>query len=103
MAWSKTTRIKVMLAIDILFFVIELSVGFAVHSLALMADAFHMVCSLLSSFPINALGRLTNRRLLSSKQLNDIISLAVGLWAVQISKKATTVQYTYGVSFSDPR
>ena len=43
MAWSKTTRIKVMLAIDILFFVIELSVGFAVHSLALMADAFHMV------------------------------------------------------------
>ncbi|KAK1757384.1 cation diffusion facilitator family transporter [Echria macrotheca] len=70
MAWSKTTRIKVMLAIDFLFFVIELSVGFWVHSLALMADAFHM--------------------------LNDIISLAVGLWAVSISKKATTVQYTYG-------
>lgn len=43
MAWSKTTRIKVMLAIDILFFFIELTVGFAVHSLALMADAFHMV------------------------------------------------------------
>jgi hypothetical protein len=43
MGWSKTTRIKVMLAIDILFFFIELTVGFAVHSLALMADAFHMV------------------------------------------------------------
>lgn len=43
MAWSKTTRIKVMLAIDILFFLLELTVGFAVHSLALMADAFHMV------------------------------------------------------------
>ncbi|KAK0656590.1 cation efflux protein [Cercophora newfieldiana] len=70
MAWSKTTRIKVMLAIDILFFIIELTVGFAVHSLALMADAFHM--------------------------LNDVISLAVGLWAVSISKKATTLQYTYG-------
>ncbi|KAK0633027.1 cation efflux protein [Immersiella caudata] len=70
MGWSKTTRIKVMLAIDILFFIIELTVGFAVHSLALMADAFHM--------------------------LNDVISLAVGLWAVSISKKATTLQYTYG-------
>lgn len=44
MGWSKTTRIKVMLAIDIVFFCIELGAGFAVHSLALMADAFHMVC-----------------------------------------------------------
>jgi len=43
MGWSKTTRIKVMLAIDIVFFCIELGAGFAVHSLALMADAFHMV------------------------------------------------------------
>jgi len=32
-----------MLVIDIMFFLLELSVGFAVHSLALMADAFHMV------------------------------------------------------------
>ena len=45
MAWSKSTRIKVMLAIDIMFFLLELGVGFAVHSLALMADAFHMVSS----------------------------------------------------------
>jgi divalent metal cation (Fe/Co/Zn/Cd) transporter len=43
MAWSKSTRIKVMLAIDLMFFLLELGVGFAVHSLALMADAFHMV------------------------------------------------------------
>ena len=43
MGWSKTTRIKVMLIIDIVFFCIELGAGFAVHSLALMADAFHMV------------------------------------------------------------
>lgn len=43
MGWSKSTRIKVMLVIDILFFLLELGVGFAVHSLALMADAFHMV------------------------------------------------------------
>lgn len=43
MGWSKSTRIKVMLAIDLMFFLLELGVGFAVHSLALMADAFHMV------------------------------------------------------------
>lgn len=34
------------------------------------------------------------------EQLNDVISLAVGLWAVSISKKETTLQYTYGVSFN---
>jgi divalent metal cation (Fe/Co/Zn/Cd) transporter len=43
MGWSKSTRIKVMLVIDVMFFLLELGVGFAVHSLALMADAFHMV------------------------------------------------------------
>jgi len=43
MGWSKSTRIKVMLAIDLMFFLLELGVGFAVHSLALMADAFHRV------------------------------------------------------------
>lgn len=70
MAWSKTTRISVMLAIDIAFFLLELTVGFVVHSLALMADAFHM--------------------------LNDIISLLVGLWAVRVARKATTDKFTYG-------
>ena len=43
MAWSKSTRIIVMLAIDAAFFVLELGVGLTVGSLALMADAFHMV------------------------------------------------------------
>jgi Co/Zn/Cd efflux system component len=43
MAWSKTTRISIMLGIDVAFFVLELSVGLIVSSLALMADAFHMV------------------------------------------------------------
>ncbi|KAL2261355.1 hypothetical protein VTK26DRAFT_4331 [Humicola hyalothermophila] len=70
MGWSKSTRIKVMLAIDIIFFLLELGVGFAVHSLALMADAFHM--------------------------LNDIISLFVGLWAVSVARKATTDKFSYG-------
>lgn len=33
-----------MLAIDTAFLILELGVGVAVGSLALMADAFHMVC-----------------------------------------------------------
>ncbi|KAI3398847.1 hypothetical protein diail_8356 [Diaporthe ilicicola] len=70
MAWSKSTRISIMLGIDILFFLVELITGFLVHSLALTADAFHM--------------------------LNDIISLLVGLWAVNLARKATTDKYSYG-------
>ncbi|KAK7748355.1 Zinc resistance conferring protein [Diatrype stigma] len=70
MAWSKSTRISIMLAIDIAFFLVELISGFMVHSLALMADAFHM--------------------------LNDIISLIIGLWAVNVAKQETTDKYSYG-------
>ncbi|KAI1103439.1 cation efflux protein [Jackrogersella minutella] len=70
MAWSKTTRISIMLAIDIAFFLVELISGFLVHSLALMADAFHM--------------------------LNDIISLVIGLWAVTVAQRATTNKFSYG-------
>ncbi|KAI1752123.1 cation efflux protein [Xylaria castorea] len=70
MAWSKTTRISIMLAIDIAFFLVELISGFMVHSLALMADAFHM--------------------------LNDIISLIIGLWAVTVATRATTNRFSYG-------
>ncbi|KAI0021184.1 cation efflux protein [Xylariomycetidae sp. FL0641] len=70
MAWSKTTRISIMLGIDIVFFLVELVSGFLVHSLALMADAFHM--------------------------LNDIISLIIGLWAVTVAKKASTKKFSYG-------
>ncbi|EHK19156.1 uncharacterized protein TRIVIDRAFT_13321, partial [Trichoderma virens Gv29-8] len=69
-AWSKSTRIKVMIAIDTAFFLLELICGFLAHSLALTADAFHM--------------------------LNDIISLAIGLWAVIASQKATTDEFTFG-------
>ncbi|KID89685.1 zinc homeostasis factor 1 [Metarhizium guizhouense ARSEF 977] len=70
MAWSKSTRIKVMIAIDTAFFLLELICGFLAHSLALTADAFHM--------------------------LNDIISLAIGLWAVVAAQKATTDEFTFG-------
>ncbi|KAH6657296.1 cation efflux protein [Truncatella angustata] len=70
MGLSKSTRISIMLGIDTVFFLVELIAGIAVHSLALTADAFHM--------------------------LNDIISLAVGLWAVRISKRQSTNKFSYG-------
>jgi len=68
--WDKSTKISIMLAIDVVFFIVELGTGFWVHSLALMADAFHM--------------------------LNDIISLVIGLWAVKASKNPSTDRYSYG-------
>jgi len=72
MALSKSRRIQILLAIDGIFFFIELVVGYAVHSLALVADSFHM--------------------------LNDVLSLCVGLWAVKVaSNKTRSSQYTYGV------
>lgn len=43
--WSKSLRIKIMIVIDTVFFLLELISGFLAHSLALTADAFHMVCS----------------------------------------------------------
>jgi len=46
MAWSKSTRIKVMMALDTVFLITELFIGYYVDSLALIADAFHMVRSL---------------------------------------------------------
>jgi len=69
---SKTTKLVLLLTIDILFFLVELTVGFGVHSLALVADAFHM--------------------------FNDVLSLLVGLWAIRVAtgREATNV-YTYGV------
>ncbi|KAL9576436.1 MAG: hypothetical protein Q9212_007099, partial [Teloschistes hypoglaucus] len=39
---SKSTRIIILLAIDSAFFLLELIVGYGVHSLALVADSFHM-------------------------------------------------------------
>ena len=61
MELSKSNRILILLAIDTLFFLLEIVVGkllalsrrpntsncatgYAVHSLALVADSFHMVC-----------------------------------------------------------
>ncbi|KAK1142079.1 Zinc resistance conferring protein [Aspergillus melleus] len=71
MGLSKTHRILILLVIDTAFFLLELIAGYTVHSLALVADSFHM--------------------------LNDVISLLVGLWAVKVANRETTSKmYTYG-------
>ena len=44
-SWSKKTRISIMMVLDTVFLAIELGVGYYVQSLALIADAFHMVRS----------------------------------------------------------
>lgn len=43
MGMSRSSRIILLLVIDSLFFFLEIIVGYAVHSLALVADSFHMV------------------------------------------------------------
>lgn len=35
--------------------------------------------------------------LLTRRQLNDIISLAVGLWAVNLARQESNDRYSYGV------
>lgn len=40
---NKEVRILALLALDTIFFLLEIIIGYAVHSLALVADAFHMV------------------------------------------------------------
>lgn len=71
MALSKSSRIAILLAIDVVFFLIELVAGYAFHSLALVADSFHM--------------------------LNDVLSLCVGLWAVKVAdQRGTSKTYTFG-------
>ncbi|KUL82591.1 hypothetical protein ZTR_10245 [Talaromyces verruculosus] len=71
MALSKSNRIIILLVIDTAFFLLELIVGYAVHSLALVADSFHM--------------------------LNDVLSLIVGLWAVKVAnQESNSKTYTYG-------
>lgn len=70
MALSKSSRIWLLLGINVIFFLLELIVGSAVHSLALVADSFHM--------------------------LNDVLSLCVGLWAVKVANQSSSKMYTYG-------
>ncbi|EDO15969.1 hypothetical protein Kpol_1044p29 [Vanderwaltozyma polyspora DSM 70294] len=68
---GKEIRIVSLLILDTIFFLLELIIGYLSHSLALIADSFHM--------------------------LNDIISLIVALWAVNVAKnRSPDAKYTYG-------
>ena len=66
---TKTVRLLCMLVLTFSFFVVEIVVGNMTNSLALVADAFHM--------------------------LSDIISLLIGLVAVRIAKRSSSIN-TYG-------
>ncbi|KAL5519522.1 ZRC1_2 [Sanghuangporus vaninii] len=75
MTWglSRVFRISLLLVIDFIFFLVELVVGHVVDSLALVADSFHM--------------------------LNDILSLAVALYAIKLTSqkiKEEDTKYSYG-------
>ncbi|KAK9474502.1 cation efflux protein [Dipodascopsis tothii] len=71
MGFGKQERLISLLVLDTVFFLIEVVVGYAVHSLALVADSFHM--------------------------LNDVFSLIVALWAVRVSsQRGPTTEYSYG-------
>ncbi|KAJ7024601.1 cation efflux protein, partial [Mycena alexandri] len=68
---SRSARIKILLAIDVVFFFVEIISGYAVGSLALVADSFHM--------------------------LNDVMSLIVALYAIKLTEQsATDSRYSYG-------
>ncbi|KAJ7625553.1 cation efflux protein [Roridomyces roridus] len=68
---SRSAKIKTLLAIDVVFFFVELITGYAVGSLALVADSFHM--------------------------LNDVMSLIVALYAIKLTEKnESDSRYSYG-------
>lgn len=71
MKGGKQIRIISLLVLDTIFFFLEIIIGYISHSLALIADSFHM--------------------------LNDIFSLLVALWAVKVAKERDPdAKYTYG-------
>ncbi|KAI0307799.1 cation efflux protein [Multifurca ochricompacta] len=68
---SRTARIYILLALDLIFFLLEIIVGYAVGSLALVADSFHM--------------------------LNDVVSLVIALYAIKLTASSTpSTRYSYG-------
>ena len=66
---TKTCRLCAMLSLTLSFFVVELVVGNLTKSVALVADAFHM--------------------------LSDVISLVIGIVAVRFSRRKSNIN-TYG-------
>ncbi|ORY05640.1 cation efflux protein [Basidiobolus meristosporus CBS 931.73] len=68
---KRTTRLTVLLALTTSFFFVELIVGYAAGSIALVADSFHM--------------------------LSDLLSICVALYAIKLGEdKNHSSQYTYG-------
>jgi len=71
MAWSREASLYTLLVIDSAFFFVEIITGYAVGSLALVADSFHM--------------------------LNDVCSLIVALYAIKLANRETaSASYSYG-------
>ena len=112
MGLSKSTRILILLAIDSAFFLLELIVGQSKCPLerrdwtSLLTSVYcRLCCSLLSSsrglVPYGQSLNHTSQRFqtLILYQLNDVLSLCVGLWAVRVANQETNSKmYTYGVS-----
>ncbi|WWD18017.1 hypothetical protein CI109_102464 [Kwoniella shandongensis] len=70
MGLSRQARIITLLVIDSIFFLIELITGYAVGSLALVADSFHM--------------------------LNDVLSLVVALYTIKLATSPSSAANSYG-------
>ncbi|KAL1407704.1 Zinc resistance conferring protein [Vanrija albida] len=70
MGLSRQARIITLLVIDTAFFFLELIVGYAVGSLALVADSFHM--------------------------LNDVLSLIVALYTIKLATSPSSAENSYG-------
>ena len=97
MAANRAFRLKLLLGIDTSLFVLELVVGMLSGSLALMADAFHMVsrCAHICPMPWLAFGRGVVAD--ATQQLNDVISLVVALQALKLAENSTSSsKYSYG-------
>jgi cation diffusion facilitator family transporter len=69
MKFGKTGRLLAMLSVTASFFLVELVVGYVTHSMALVADSFHM--------------------------LSDVLALLVAFLSVRISKRTST-KNTFG-------
>ncbi|RXK42064.1 solute carrier family 30 (zinc transporter), member 1 [Tremella mesenterica] len=70
MVISRSARIITLLVIDTVFFFVELISGYAVGSLALVADSFHM--------------------------LNDVLSLVVALYTIKLATSPSSAKNSYG-------
>lgn len=72
MGLSKTTKLYIQLSLSVILFFTELIVGYWVGSIALVADAFHM--------------------------LNDVVSLVIAVYAVKLAQDTRyNPKYSYGL------